>query len=174
MHSLRQLERSVTAPSPLPQVWLLIMSHSKINKSVHVQSFPTRINRTHAQSHMHNMHTDTHPPIHTQHTSHCSERGFSTLALKDTLPHPTLFQIGNTLSWLWCLHIPPFLACAGQVYSSENNMQCLHCRIIIQLGPGALPARPKLKLSVKRSALPKSTGGKLGARYGSARFSVHK
>lgn len=44
---------------------------------------------------MHNMHTDTHPPIHTQHTSHCSERDFSTLALKDTLPHPTLFQIGK-------------------------------------------------------------------------------
>lgn len=42
------------------------------------------------------MHTNTHPATHTQHTSHALQRkGLSTLALKDTLSHPTLFQIGK-------------------------------------------------------------------------------
>lgn len=42
------------------------------------------------------MHTNIHPHSHTQHTSHALQRrDFSTLDLKDTLPYPTLFQIGK-------------------------------------------------------------------------------
>lgn len=59
---------------------------------------PTWINRTHAQSHMHERAPHTHPHTHNIPLTPCGERDFSTLALKDTLAHPTLFQIGNTLS----------------------------------------------------------------------------
>lgn len=86
VHSLRQLEHPSQLPPPAPPGWLPLRAHSTINKSVHVQSFPTRINGTHAQSHMHNMHTDTHPPSHTRHTSHCSGRGFSAFSEGHTSP----------------------------------------------------------------------------------------
>lgn len=39
--------------------------------------------------------THTHTFTHNIPLTHCSEMDFSTLALKDTLPHPTLFQIGK-------------------------------------------------------------------------------
>lgn len=138
MHSLRQLERSVTAylPSPPPE-WLLITSHSKIiNKSLHFRSFPTRINRTHAQSSMRQharKHTSTHPHNIISHA--LQWRGPRPLCCEGH-PSPSHFISDWQIPWAdyGVLNIPPFLACAGQVYSSENNMQCLHCRIIIQLG----------------------------------------
>lgn len=138
MHSLRQLERLVQLTDlPLPQVWLLTMSHSKIiNKSLHIQSFPTWINRTHAQSHMHkHAHTHTHGHSHTTYLSLTAAKG--TLVPSLWRAHsPSHFISDGQIPWAdyGVLNIPPFLACAGQVYSSENNMQCLHCRIIIQLG----------------------------------------
>lgn len=44
--------------------------------------------QTCTQTHIHTV-TDNIP------LTHCSEREFSTLDLKDTLPYPTLFQIGK-------------------------------------------------------------------------------
>lgn len=72
----------------------------------------------------------THPHVHTR----CSERGICTLVLKDTLPIPLYFRLANTLSWLWCLDIPPFSCmCSSSVqWWKQHAMFSLQNRNAVQ------------------------------------------
>lgn len=73
--------------------------------------------------------THTHTAVYNIPLTHCSGRDFSTLDLKDTLPYPTLFLIGKYPELIWYVKHSTFFLHVQVVYSSENNMQCLHCRV---------------------------------------------
>lgn len=90
----------------------------------------------------------THTQSHNIPLTHCSERDCSSLGLKDTLPHPTLFQMANTLSWLWCVRHSTF-SLHVQVTCTVVKTTCSVFRARTQLGHWCSAPRPRGKTKVK-------------------------
>lgn len=89
-------------------------------------------------------HARKHTHTVTQHTSHALQRkglSFPWSEGHTSLPH---FISDWQIPWaeMVCSRVHLFLACAGQVYSSENNMQCLHCSLDTARTLVIPPARP--------------------------------
>lgn len=87
-------------------------------------------------------HTDSRTHTYT----HCSKGAFVPLFWRTRFPSRFIsdWQIpwadDGVETFHLCLFF--FLACAVQVYNSENNMQCFHCRIAMQFRCPPTPSHP--------------------------------
>lgn len=86
--------------------------------------------------------TQTHAPTHT----HTAAKGHLYPCSEGHASHPALFQIGKYPELIMVLRHSTFfffsLACAVQVYNSENNMRCFHCRVAMQFRRPPSPSPP--------------------------------
>lgn len=155
VHSWRHLEQSYRFAYFPPQVWLLTRSHSRtINKSLHFQSFPTRMDRTCTARHAQTC-TYTHTRSHTTYLSRTAAKGTVVpLVWRTHFPIPLYFRSANTLSWLWCVRHSTF-SLHVQVTCTVVKTTCSVFRVRTQLGhwcsgPPAPEEKLKLKICIAR------------------------